>query len=67
MVMHSFLRKAQQRKPNAVSAYWKGRQILRIEHGQVVLETQVCPGFGLLTFHFDDDPYPIYVQVVAGE
>lgn len=66
MVTHAFLRKAHQRQPDTVSAYWNGQQILRIEHGRVVREAQVRSGFGLLTFHFDDDPYPVYVQVIDG-
>ncbi len=65
--MHSFLRKAQQRQPSSLSVYWNGYPILRIEQGQIVLEAQVSPSFGLLTIHFDDDPYPVYAQVVAGE
>jgi hypothetical protein len=66
MAMHPFLKKAQQRQPQRLSVYWNGRQILRIEQGQVVWEASVCPGFGLLTFHFDGDPYPVYVQVIDG-
>jgi hypothetical protein len=66
MAQHSFLQKAHQRQPDTVSAYWNGQPILRIEQGRVVWEAQVCPGFGLLTFHFDDAPYPVYVQIIDG-
>jgi hypothetical protein len=66
MAQHSFLQKAHQRHPDPVSAYLNGQPSLRIEQGRVVWEAQVCPGFGLLTFHFDDAPYPVYVQIIDG-
>jgi hypothetical protein len=58
------LDKAQQQQPDIFSIFWNGRQILRIENGVTVLERPVCPGPGLLTAHFNDEPNPEYVLTI---
>lgn len=63
MTPHPLIEKAQQQQPRTISIYWNGQQILRVEDGAIVLEEWVEPGTGLLTFHFDDDPRPVYVFV----
>jgi hypothetical protein len=60
MTRHPLLRKAQAIQPEVLSIYWNGRQILRIEQGEITLEQPVSPGSGLLTIHFDDQPMPVY-------
>jgi hypothetical protein len=60
MSAYALLQEAQEQRPNILSIFWNGQQILRIENGETVLELPVYPGGGLLTIHFDDDPDPIY-------
>lgn len=63
-ITHPFLEQAKAQQPDVLSVYWRGQQVLRIEHGNTVLEKDVVPGFGLLTIHFDDNPDPVYYTVL---
>ena len=58
--MHPFIQQLLQVQPEILSIYWNGRQILRIEDGEIVLERSVRRSSGLLTVHFDDAPAPVY-------
>lgn len=65
---HPLLIKAAQELPDVLSIYWNGNQVLRIESGEVALEKPGQPSSsGLLTFHFDDDPIPVYSLVLVAE
>lgn len=65
---HPLLIRAAQELPGVLSIYWNGNQVLRIESGEVALEKPVQPSSsGLLTFHFDDDPIPVYSLVLVAE
>ncbi|MEO1349075.1 MAG: hypothetical protein AAFW84_09795 [Cyanobacteria bacterium J06635_15] len=57
---HPFLAEVRHKQPAILSIYWNGRQILRIESGEIVLEQTVRLEPGLLTIHFDDEPMPMY-------
>jgi hypothetical protein len=64
MSAYALLHKAQEQRPHILSIFWNGRQILRIENGETVLELPVYPGPGLLTAHFNDEPAPEYVLTI---
>lgn len=61
---HPLLEQAKAQQPDILSVFWKGQQVLRIEHGETVLDEQVVPGAGLLTIHFDDNAKPAYSTVL---
>ncbi|WP_346294437.1 hypothetical protein [Sphaerothrix gracilis] len=63
--MHPFIQKLLELEPEILSFYWNGRQILRIEDGEIVLESSVRRSSGLLTVHFDDEPAPVYFQAIS--